>query len=51
MYIPLSDSECDDDQFVCSSGLQCLDNKSSICDGQRECAAYEDELGCGKSKL
>ncbi|XP_038052722.1 uncharacterized protein LOC119725388 [Patiria miniata] len=39
--------DCDEGQFVCPSGRDCLEDSSLQCDGKRDCSANGDELGCG----
>ncbi|XP_022103182.1 uncharacterized protein LOC110985962 isoform X2 [Acanthaster planci] len=39
--------ECEEGQFSCPSGLDCLDDTSKVCDGRKECTAYGDEINCG----
>ncbi|XP_038052726.1 uncharacterized protein LOC119725394 [Patiria miniata] len=40
-------TDCDVSEFACPSGMSCLENKSHVCNGERECPGYGDELGCG----
>ncbi|XP_038052728.1 uncharacterized protein LOC119725396 [Patiria miniata] len=47
VFTTYNTTDCDVSEFACPSGLSCLENASHVCNGERECPGYGDELGCG----